>query len=124
MKENTYSDQLNAILNAGQFEARNGESVDLTTKTEKLIRCSLHQIMKQGKISEKIYHRLRTTGSQPARRSGFAILHKNNTQPRPVLSISVSSYENPNKFLSPFFQSLPGRCIEFNSKGATALWRL
>ena len=120
MKAKTYLDQLNEILSASQFEARNGESGDLTTKTENLIHCTLHQLMKQGKISEKIYHRLRTTGSQPARRNGFAKLHKNSTPPCPVLSIPVSSNENPNKFLSPFFQRLQDACIEVNSKDVRA----
>ena len=62
MKQTTYSDKLNQILSSGQFEPRNGESDDLTIRTEKLINSSLHQLMKRGEISEKIYHRLRRTG--------------------------------------------------------------
>ena len=62
MKRTTYSNKLNEVLSANQFEARNEETDDQTIKTEKLINNSLHQLMKQGKISEKIYHRLRTTG--------------------------------------------------------------
>ena len=71
MKHITYSDKLNEILSSSQFEPGNGESDDLTIKTEKMINSSLHQLMKQGKISEKIYQRLRTTGSQPARLYGL-----------------------------------------------------
>ena len=74
--------------------------------------------MKQGKISEKIYHRLRTTGSQPAMLYGLAKVHKIGTPLRPVLPIPGSSYENLNNFLSPFFGKLPGANIETNSKDA------
>ncbi|XP_075241736.1 uncharacterized protein LOC142336708 [Convolutriloba macropyga] len=97
---------------------RNRESDDLTIKTEKLINSSLHQLMKQEKISEKIYHRLRTTGSQPVRLYGLAKVHKNDTLLRPVLSILGSSYDT--KFLSPFFERLPGANIETDTKDARA----
>ena len=76
--------------------------------------------MKQGKISEKIYHRLRTTGLQPARLYGLVKVHKIGTPLRPVLSIPCSSYENLKKFLSPFFGKLPGANIETYSKDARA----
>ena len=76
--------------------------------------------MKPGKLSEKLYHRLRTTGSQPTRLYGLAKVHKIGTPLRPVLSIPGSSYENLNKFLSPFFGKLPGANIETNSKDARA----
>ena len=120
MKQTTYSDKLNEILSSSQFEPRNGESDDVTIRTEKLINSSLHQLMKQGTISEKIYHRLRTTGLQPARLYGLAKVHKNGTPLRPVLSIPGSNYENLDKFLSPFFGKLPGANIETNSKDARA----
>ena len=118
MKQTTYSDKLNEFLSSSQFEPRNEESDDLTIGTEKLINSSLHQLMKQGKVSEKIYHRLRTTGSQPARLYGLAKVHRIATPVRLVLSIPGSSYENLNKFLSPFFGKLPGANIETNSKDA------
>ena len=47
MKQTTYSDKLNEILSSSQFEPRNGESDDLTIRTEKLINSSLHQLMKR-----------------------------------------------------------------------------
>ena len=78
--------------------------------------------MKQGKVSEKIYQRLRTTGSEPARFYGLAKVHKSSTPLWPLLSISGSSYGILDKFLSPFFEMLPGVNIETNSKDArTAL---
>ncbi|XP_075241616.1 uncharacterized protein LOC142336591 [Convolutriloba macropyga] len=120
MKQTTCLDKLNEILSSSQFEPRNRESDDLTRRTEELIKSSLHQLMKQGKISEKIYHRLRTIGSQPARLYGLAKVHKNGTPLRPVLSIPDSSYKKLNKFLSPFFGKLPGANIETKSKDARA----
>ena len=120
MKQTTYSDKLNKILSSSQCEPHNGESDDLTIRTEKLINNSLHQLMKPGKISEKIYHRLRTTGSQPARLYRLAKVHKIGTPLWPVLSIPGSSYANLNKFVSPFFGKLPCANFETNSKGARA----
>ena len=76
--------------------------------------------MKQAKTNEIIYQRLRTTGSQPARFFGLAKVHKSGTPLRPVLSIPGSSYENLNKFLSPFFERLPGANIDTNTKDARA----
>ena len=88
MKNTIYSDKLREILNASQFEARNGKSDDLTTKTEKLINNSLHQLMKQGTISEKIDHRLKMTGLQPPRFFGFAKYKKKRYA---VLACSVNT---------------------------------
>ena len=41
-----------------------------------------------------------------------------NTPLRPVLSIPGSSYENLNRFVTPFFQKLPGANIETNTEDA------
>ena len=112
----THLDKLNEILGASQVEACNGENVDLTIKKEKLIKSNWHQLMKHGKISEKIYHGLRTSGSQPTRLYGLAKVNKNGNSVQPVLSIPGSNYENFNKFLSPFFERLPGADIETNLK--------
>ena len=90
--------------------------------TEKLSKSSLHQLINQGNLSEKIYDKIRVTRLQPVRLYGLAKVHKNCTPLRPVPSIPSSSYENLNKFLSPFFKRLPGANNETNSKNArTAL---
>ena len=122
LKQTRYSAKLNEISRASQFENRKELSDDLSIKTEKLINSNLHQLLKQGKINEKIYHRLRTTRSQPARLFGLAEVQRNGTPLRPVLSVPGSSYENLNKLLFRFFETLPGKNIETNSKYArTAL---
>ena len=91
MKKKTYLDELNEIVSASQFAARNGGNDDLTIKTEKLswkTNSSLHQTMKQKMTNKMIYHRLSTTGWQPV---SLAKVHKNGTPLRTVLSTSGSS---------------------------------
>ena len=51
---------------------------------------------------------------QTARRYKLPKVHKNGSSLWPVLSIPGSSYENLTKFLSPFFQKIPGANIETN----------
>ena len=102
MKLTTYPEKLNENIGSNQFVAPIGESDDLTMRAEKLMNRSLHQLKKQRKINEKIYHRLRKTGSQPPSFYGLAKVHKNDTPLRRFQSSPVSSYKNLNKFLSHF----------------------
>ena len=74
--------------------------------------------MKQGETSDKIYQRLRSTGSQPARLYVLAKVHEKDTPLRPVFSIPACSFENLNRFLTPFFQKLPGANIATNTQDA------
>ena len=69
-------------------------------------------------LRKSMRQRLRSTGSQPARLYGLAKVHKKDTPLRPVLPIPGSSYENLNRFLTPFFQKLPGANIETNTQDA------
>ena len=64
------------MLNWDQFRKLNGTKDEIVNKNEKWINNSLQQVMKQGKISDKIYQRLKSTGSQPARLYGLANVHK------------------------------------------------
>ena len=75
MKETTFADKLNEIIAASRFEIHNGKSDDLTVKSEKVIKSSLRQLIKQEIISEKTSHRLKTTESHPARTFGHAKVH-------------------------------------------------
>ena len=121
MIETLYSDILNEILSASPLEARID---DLSTKVEKLTSSSLHQLLKQRKVSEKIYQRLRTTGSQPVRLYGLANVSKNGTPFQLVLSIPCIRYKNLNEILSSVFQRFSGTNIETNSKMPVPLQRL
>ena len=105
-------------MNSDQFQKINGGKDDIKIKNEKQIQNSLQQLMKQGKISDKIYQRLRSTVSQPARHYVLAKVNKKDTPLRPVLSIPGSSYENLSRFLTPFFQKLPCANIETNTQDA------
>ena len=120
MKKSTYREKLDEVLNSDQFEKIDGakDKDELVIKNEKQINNSLQQLMKQGKISDKIYQRLRSTGSQPAKLYGLAKVLEKDTPLRPVLSIPDSSYKNLNRFLTPFFQKLPGANIETNTQDA------
>ena len=118
MKKSTYMEKLDEVLNSDQFQKINKAKDDIMIKNEKQINNSLQQLMKQGKISDKIYQRLRSTGSQPACLYGLAKVRKKDTPLRPVRSIPCRSYEKLNRFLTPFFQRLPGANIETNTRDA------
>ena len=118
MKKSTYSEKLDEVLNSNRSQKINGPKDDIVIKNEKQINNSLQQLMKQGKISDKIYQRLRSTGSQPVRLYGLSKVQKKDTPLRPVLSKPGSSYENINRFLTSFFCKLPGANIENNTQDA------
>ena len=91
MKDATYLGNLNEMFGTSQFEARNGESENITVKTDKQWNNSLHQLMKHGTINEKIFQKLKTIGLQAARLYGLANVPKNGTLLRFVLSVPGSS---------------------------------
>ena len=118
MKKSTFREKLDEVLKSDQFQKINESKDDIVIKNEKQIKISLQQLMKQGKIGDKIYQRLRSMGSQPARLYGLAKVHTKDIPIRLVLSIPGSSYKNLNRFLTPFFQILPVANIETNTQGA------
>ena len=109
MKKSRYREKHDEMLNSDQFQKINGAKDGIVIKNEKQINKSLQQLMEQGKISDKIYQRLRSTGSQRAKFYGLAKENKQDTPLRPVRSIPGSSYENLSRFLTSLFQKLPGR---------------
>ena len=115
-KKSTYMEKLHEVLNSDQFQKINGAKDEIVIKKEKQI--SLQQLLKQGRTRDKIYQRLRSTGSQPARLYGLAKVHKKDTTLRPDVSIPGSSYKNLNRFLTPFFQKLSGANIETDTQDA------
>ena len=74
--------------------------------------------MKQGKINDKFYQRLRSTGPQPASFFGLAKTHEKDTPLPAFLSKPGSCYHNLITFLAPFFQKLSGANIETNPQEA------
>ena len=57
------------VLNFAQFIELEGENdkMIVIVKIEKKLSSTLLELMRQELISERMYHRLRTTGAQPAR---------------------------------------------------------
>ena len=76
MKNSTYRETLDDVLNSDQFQKINGAKDEIVIKNEKQINKSLQQFMKQEKISIEIFQILNSTGSQPARPYGPAKVHK------------------------------------------------
>ena len=118
MMMSTFMKKLDEVLNSNQFQKINGAKDNIVIENEKQISNSLQQLMKQGKISDKNCQRLRSTGSQPAKLYALAKVNKKDTPLRPVLSIPGSSYDNLNRFVTTFFQRLPGANIETNTQDA------
>ena len=118
MKKSTYREKPDVLLNADQFQKINEAKDETVIKNEKQINISPQQLMKQGKIIYKIYNRLRSTDSQPARLYRLTNVLKKDTPLRFVLSIPGSSHENLNRFLPPFFQKLLRASIENKKQDA------
>ena len=72
---------------------------------------------KESSIKRKIYQKMRSTGAT-AKFYGLAQVDKNGIPLRPVLSIPGSSYYNLNKFLTPYFDKLPGVKVKLSTLDA------
>ena len=106
--KSTYREKLDEVLISDQFQKINGAKDEIVIKNEKKIHNSLQQLMKQEKISDKIYQILRSTVSQPARHYGLAKVNRKDTPLRLVLSIPGSSYKNL-KISDTIFSETTGR---------------
>ena len=109
MKRSTYREKLKVILNSDKFKKITEEKDEFAIKNEKQVNSSRRQLMKQRNNSDKMYERLGSRSSKPARRYGLAKEHKNDIPLQPVLSIPGSFYENLNKLLESFFPETTGR---------------
>ena len=77
---------------------------------------TLKRLVDNGEIEENLYKKLKCTGSQPARLYGLAKVHKKDIPLRPVLSLPGSAYDKLNKWLSTFFEKIPGANIETSTE--------
>ena len=109
MKKETYEKKLKDLLQAEQFSERKNLTDSVIMKIEKDISKELLAMKKKGEISEAMYNRLRSTGTQPARLCGLAKVHKQGTPLRPVLSSPGSSYENLIKHWENTLMKLRGQ---------------
>ena len=78
-------------------------------------------MIKLDEITDGLYARLRSTGSQPPRLYGLAKLHKKNTPLRPVLPLYGSSYQKLNETLAKSFDKTKGAKIETNFEAARVM---
>ena len=100
------------VLNCPQFKETENENDNIFVKIENKVKSFSLEMRRQELISERIEHRLRTTGGQPACLYDLEKFHKTDTPLKPVLSIPGCRYFNLNKFLTSFFEKLPGANIE------------
>ena len=70
---------------------------------------------KTGKITDKLYHRLHMTGSQPPRLYGLGKDHKRGTPMRPVLSMCGSMYYYIASKLAKWLSVIPETSIGCNT---------
>lgn len=70
---------------------RKNEKHPVLKEEEKIVHM-LKELKDQNKITEKLFDKLKPTGSQPPRLYGLAKVHKPSTPLRPVLSMPGSAY--------------------------------
>ena len=78
-------------------------------------------MIKLDEITDCLYARLRSTGSQPTRLYGLVKLHNKNTPLRPLLPLPGSSHQKLNKTLAKFFDKTKGANIETNTEAARVM---
>ena len=118
MKESTYAEKLQKVLDCEQFRKLEKSCDNIVIKNEKEVNKELVDMGKKGKIPAEVYEALRSTGAQPARLYGLAKVHKKGTPLRPHLYIPGKCYNKLNKFLTHFFQKIEGANIEANINDA------
>eukprot|EP00111_Clytia_hemisphaerica_P023398 TCONS_00068918-protein len=119
MKENTYQEKMNDILNLSQFvketpTRKNAREVVL--KEEERINSELITLNKNSKIDDKLLEDLRSTGGQLPRLYGTAKVHKQNVPMRPVLSMPSSPYYNIAKRITEWLSVVPQSKINSSAK--------
>ena len=95
MKRETYEEKLSDILSLPQFQkvetTRKNAKNPVIKENERIVG-ELKSLRDNGKIDERLYEKLRPTGSHPARLYGLAKVHKTSLPARPVLSMPGSAY--------------------------------
>ena len=112
MKETGYNTRLQKVFSCRQFtELQTEGSKPLAIKIEEDLNQELLSLFRAGRISERFYNEVPSTGGTPPRLYGLAKVHKKDTPLRPVLSLPGSIYYNLNRKLSMFFQDIAGAKI-------------
>ena len=118
MPVKSYNDRMQLILDGKEFKkytAPRKNSKDPLVSFEEKVNKILLDWKKSGKITEKLYHRLHLTGSQPPRLYGLGKNHKKDTPMRPVLSMCGSMYYNIASKLAKWLSVIPETSIDCNA---------
>ena len=119
MKKETYHEKMNNIINLPQFEKLQNTRKNAkhpVMKEEERIKGTLSDLVKEGKIDEELYVKMRPRGSQPARLYGLAKVHKNNIPLRPVLSMPGSAYHKVATQVAEWLSVVPECKIQSSTK--------
>ena len=90
-EEGHLREQVVGYIRFKSIQREKGTIDAIVLKTERDINKKLLTMRKKDEISENLYTRMRSTGRQPARLYGLAMVHEENTPLRPVLSLPGSS---------------------------------
>ena len=95
MKKESYDAKIRDIIGLPQFKkwipSRKNERNPVLKEEDRVID-KLKELSAKGKITNKLYDKLKPVGSQPPRLYGLAKIHKPNIPVRPVLSMPGSMY--------------------------------
>ena len=119
MKQETYKQKLDEILQLPQFEKvvksrKNAKHPVL--KEEERITNVLQTLLKDDKIDQSLFFKMKPKGSQPARLYGLAKVHKNNIPTRPVLSMPGSCYHKVGVQVAEWLSVVPECQINTSTK--------
>ena len=110
MKEETYKQKLDTILELPQFEKYVPPRINAihpVLKEEERIIETLKTLRDSGKIDNSLYRKLKPKGSQPARLYGTAKVHKTAIPARPVLSMPGSAYHKIGDQVAQWLSTVP-----------------
>ena len=119
MTEALYNDKIRKILSGKQFQKlkpKRKNAIEASLAVEEQINSSLLQLKKSGKISEKLYKELYSTGGMAPRLYGLAKTHKESTPLRPVLSMCGSAYYQISAKIAKWLSIIPESQINASTK--------
>ena len=97
---------MDILMDSSKFECLGSTAdSDHTGQNERALQAFLYRLLKDGKISESVYKRIRPTGSVRPRMYGLPKLHKPEPIPlRPILSMVGSAQHEMARWLKEFLE--------------------
>ena len=123
MPKSTYEQKLNPIIDLPQFQKidpKRKNAKHPVLKEEERVVNVLNDLKKNGHISEKLYNKLKPTGSQPPRLYGLAKVHKEGTPLRPIVSMPGSAYQQVAKQVAAWLSLVPECGINTSTEKVSA----